>query len=73
MLISDVTIEMSKAKVKENREREYLLAKRCDILKENILTSKEALANVRSLTPVEVEENPNVEETTVKTLCSLKY
>lgn len=66
--VADIAIEKLKSRIRENREREYLLDTRCKMLEKNIQDVEETLTCAKNLTPVELDENPNSSEITVNIL-----
>lgn len=71
--ISDIAIEKLKSQIRENREREYLLDKKCKMLEKNIQTAEETLTFAKNLTPVELDENPNSAEITVNIFSTILF
>ncbi|KAJ8978969.1 hypothetical protein NQ317_001441 [Molorchus minor] len=64
--LENMLIEKLKGKIKENEERKYILDKKCKMLEKSIQEAEETLTCSKNLTPVELEENPNTREITVR-------
>lgn len=59
-------IERTQKKIKANEEREYILNEKCLMLETKIQDTEDMLTVVGNITPVEIEENVNTKQITVK-------